>query len=314
MVNLNSLLDGSYEIEAYALGTVPLLLLQRFQITIINGVLNVSTVDVQATTLHVTIKRNDRPLNGARVLGTFTNTQARSFNLDGQTNNEGVITIVLSQGTIQNFAAEKDKVEVKKVGNITLLSPAPTPAGVPRPPKCIIIDVDSSSFSSSVNPINKKARVVILGDISGSMSSGTKMDILRRSFQEIFDKCQKNGWNVSLASWDTETDWCTEKWIQPNQIADVRKWIESQQPRGGNDMKTAIENCMERYADATDVYVMCDGNITPFVVHHGEPDWGRFRNQFPRTTFHFIALGVGASCEPMEAMATAGGGIFTHNT
>jgi hypothetical protein len=79
-------------------------------------------------------------------------------------------------------------------------------------------------------------------------------------------------------------------------------------------MRNAIEDCMKRYPDATDVYVMCDGDITPFDAYEGEPNWGNYRRQFLRTTFHFIALGADASCEPMEAMAATGGGTFTHAT
>ena len=277
VVNLNSLGDGNYDMKAYALGTVPLLLLHTFQMTVVNGAANVPVIDLKATTLHVTFKKSDKPLDQARIVGKFTDKQGRIHSLNGQTNSEGVATLLLPEGIIEQLVADKEKIEVRKVGNVTIPPPAPTPLNVPRPPKYVIIDVDSSSFTSSINPTEKNARIVILGDISGSMSSGTKMDILRRSFQEIFEKCEKNRWNVSLASWGTEIEWCTEKWIQPNQTETVKTWITRQQARGGNDMRTAIDDCMKRYPDATDVYVMCDGDITPFDAYQGEPNWGCYR-------------------------------------
>jgi len=159
------------------------------------------------------------------------------------------------------------------------------------------------------------------------MDADNKMDILRRSYWEIFEKCHKNGWSVSIASWDTSLDWCTDQWIQSSQTNFVKSWIQKQNARGGNDMRNAIECCMEHHPDATDVYVMCDGDITPFYAIHFESelakawsnkystaDWRECRKRFPQTKFHFIALGNGAACEPMEAMASIGDGIFHQAT
>ncbi|CAF1487667.1 unnamed protein product [Adineta steineri] len=322
VVNLHSLEDGNYEIEAYSLTTVPLLLLHKFQIRIANATVDVGAVDLKVTTLHVTFKKSDKPFDAAQIQGQFTSSLGGKCNLTGRTNSAGIITIPLPEGVIASFIAEKDQIKVPKQGNVTIPSPSSTPATVPRQPKYIIIDLDSSSFSSSVNPTEKNARVVVLGDISGSMSKGNQMDILKRSFQEIFEKCMKNQWNVSLASWENKIEWCTETWIQSSQTTSVTSWIQRQQPRGSNDMRNAIEDCMKRYPDATDVYVMCDGDITPFVASvgggielgGGTENWSSYRNRFPKTKFHFIALGAGASIGPMESMATTGGGIFTHAT
>lgn len=314
-VNVNSLKDGNYTMSIFCRGTEPPLLLTTSRLRIHNHVPHVSHIDLETTTLHVSFKQSDQPVQQALVKGRFYSTAGNAYNLDGQTDNDGVVMFVLPQGYIDNFVAEKDRIVVKKIGKITLPPPAQTDLNVPRPPKYIIIDADSSSFSSSINPLNQNARVVILGDISGSMSSGNKMDILRRSFQDIFVKCQKNGWHVALASWDDEIEWCIEnRWIQSSDIGIVQNWIGSRVARGGNDMKSAIEASMTRFPDATDVYVMCDGDITPFVLHQGESSWANFRARYPKNTFHFIALGQGASYEPMEAMATIGGGTFTHNT
>jgi hypothetical protein len=314
LIVLDSLGDGDYDIEAYSLSIAPLLLLHKFRIKISNAAVNVQAVDLKATTLHATFIKSDKPFDGAQVAGEFTDNQGRKYNLNGRTNSEGVITFVLPEGIIENFVTQKDKMQVQKRGNVTIPPPAPTSANVPREPKCIIIDVDSSSFSSSINPTAKNARIVVLGDISGSMGAGTQMAILKRSFQEIYEKCQKNKWSVSLAAWDDRIDWCTEKWIQTNQAQAVKSWIQEQRARGSNDMENAIEDCMKRYPDATDVYVMCDGDITPFCAPETNTSWLDWRNRFLKTKFHFIALGVGAAYKPMEAMATIGGGTFTHAT
>ena len=314
-INLTSLKDGNYTVTAFCRGTKPPLPLTTFRLRMNNHVPQVSHVDLQATTLHVTFKRSDQPVQGAHVSGRFYLANGNDFSLNGRTDNDGVVIFVLPEGGLEHLVAEKGEIDVKKIGKITLPSPAPTALDVPRPPKYIIIDADSSSFSSSINPMNKNARVTILGDMSGSMCSENKMEILRRSFKEIFVKCQKNGWRVAMASWDDEIEWCIEnQWIQSSDINAVDTWISSRQARGGNDMKTAIEDSMKRFPDATDVYVMCDGDITPFSLLPDQSSWATFRAQYPQSTFHFIALGQGASYEPMEAMATIGGGTFTHNT
>ena len=85
------------------------------------------------------------------------------------------------------------------------------------------------------------------------------------------------------------------------------------QPRGENNMRNAISSSIERHPDATDVYVMCDGGISPFNPYEGEINWTRYRQQYSKTRFHFIALGTGASYEPMEAMAATGDGTFTQS-
>lgn len=321
VVFLHSFDNGNYEIEAYSLTTVPLLRIHTFQITISNSTVNIEAVDLKVTTLHVTFQKSDKPFDAAQIQGQYKSSLGVSCNLTGRTNSAGVITIPLPEGVITNFIAEKDQIKVPKQGNVTIPSPTPTPPSVPRQPKYIIIDVGSSSFSSSINPAEKNARVVVLGDISGSMGAGNKMDILRRSFEEIFEKCLKNQWNVALAAWENTIEWCTERWIQANQTTSVKSWIHGQKARGGNNMRNAIEDCMVRYSDATDVYVMCDGDITPFttavmdksvVSGSGTYSWSQFRARFPKTKFHFIALGADASIEPMEQMATTGGGMFTH--
>ena len=326
-VNVHCLDDGHYEIEVYSLFIINMLLLHRFQITVRKGTVNVQAVDVNATVLHVTFRKNDKPFDGAQVHGRFVKPEKTIYNLIGQTDSNGVIQIPLPEGAIYDFMATKDGFEVKKRGYIPIPQPSSTPVNIPRQPKFIIIDIDSSTFSSSINPMEANARVVILGDISGSMDADNKMEILKRSYWEIFEKCHKNGWSVSIASWDTSLEWCTNQWIQSSQTNFVKSWIQKQNARGGNDMRNAIERCMEHHPDATDVYVMCDGDITPFYAIHFESelakpwsnnysnaDWRECRKKFPQTKFHFIALGDGAACEPMEAMASIGDGIFHQAT
>ncbi|CAF2071162.1 unnamed protein product [Rotaria magnacalcarata] len=314
VIDLDCLENENYEIEAYSMSTDPPLLLHKFQMKKSDDGVDVHAVDLKATALDTRFSKSDTPLGGAVVLGKFTDRNGYSCNLNGKTDNQGNITLVLPEGVIENLIAKKSEIVVEKQGTITLPPPSATPTNIPRKPKCIMIDSDTSSFSATVKPDEPDARVVVLGDISGSMSCGTQMDILRRSFEEIFDKCQKNKWKISLASWDTSVEWCTETWIQPNENEHVKLWIKNQHARGNNDMRNPIDDCMRRYPDVTDVYIMCDGDVTPFNAYQGELNWGQHRAKYEQAKFHFIALGRTASHESMEAMAFTGGGTFTEST
>jgi len=64
------------------------------------------------------------------------------------------------------------------------------------------------------------------------------------------------------------------------------KWINEVHAGGGNDMKNAIVSALQKRNDATDVIVMCDGDITPFDL----TSWSQFRSQYPKIRFGFVAL------------------------
>jgi hypothetical protein len=60
---------------------------------------------------------------------------------------------------------------------------------------------------------------------------------------------------------------------------------------------------MDRFPDATDVWVMSDGEFE-------FPDWDAFRVGHVGVVFHFICLGAGSDRTKMQKMAADGGGTF----
>ena len=61
---------------------------------------------------------------------------------------------------------------------------------------------------------------------------------------------------------------------------------------------------MDRFPDATDVWVMCDGEFE-------FPDWNAFRVRYVGVVFHFICLGADSDRTKMQQMAADGGGTFS---
>jgi len=71
-------------------------------------------------------------------------------------------------------------------------------------------------------------------------------------------------------------------------------------------MKLAIEEALKKFPSATDFYVMCDGDVSPFDLS----SWEAFRNRFTGYVFNFIALGKLSDTGTMGQMASIGGGTF----
>lgn len=221
--------------------------------------------------------------------------------------------------------------------------------------------VGATAFSSAVKP---NGCAVILGDISGSMRQGNRMACLKKSFRTIISTRVRSQQPVALAGWDAWTQWCSNPhnvnarkisedsrnraeradWItKPGDEEWALQWVENLRVRGGNNMRYAIEDTMRKFPDATDVYIMCDGDVAPFAVrtqgtrshvctadtshvHQDIPrplycsdeakrttvDWQLFleRPLFQNVQFHFIALGKGADMQTMQNMAAIGAADF----
>jgi len=80
---------------------------------------------------------------------------------------------------------------------------------------------------------------------------------------------------------------------------------------------------MRRYPDATDVFVLGDGDTEPLVCEGGatrttpdddpalypDTNWAAFRStRCPETRFHFVAFGSDADRQQMQLMTALGGG------
>jgi len=167
-------------------------------------------------------------------------------------------------------------------------------------------DSKSSRFDSIIDAILARGdpglRIVVMGDVSGSMSIGNQMNILRLSFKLMLDNCHAHNCKISLASWNTTPEWCT------------KTWIDSRRADGSTYVLSALIECMLHYSNATDVIVMGDSDMTPFYIHQGSPRWEEFHGQYSATKFHFIALGLTASHASMETMALIENGIYKETT
>ena len=76
-------------------------------------------------------------------------------------------------------------------------------------------------------------------------------------------------------------------------------------------MRQAIEKAMVQCEGVREMFVMGDGDFSPFNLNVGsEHSWQDFRQKFPDTTFHFIALSESAN-EQMQTMAIIGHGSYT---
>jgi len=185
------------------------------------------------------------------------------------------------------------------------------------------------------------ANVLLLGDISGSMTSGRRMECLRLSLRRLFHRACEVGATVQLAAWDSWVDFAPPMAQRDN----VEKWIDGLRARGGNNMQWAVVQALEKFPAVDTVYVLCDGDVKPFVAPkecfesemesdeavalvaaaraecskpetcHTEAtvesvSWNSFRRRWPGVRFHFIGFGANASHDAMEAMGAAGDGGY----
>ena len=188
---------------------------------------------------------------------------------------------------------------VKNGGIVSVEEPTKSATGVMTPLAFVV-----SSNATSFQAIGTGSYKVMLGDVSGSMSSRQRIPKLRKSFSEFATP----PWaQIAMASWNTMISWCLDRrWLSPAEQPAIASWISQQSANGGNDMKQAIESSLALSPRPSDVYTMCDGDITPFSLE----SWRAFRAQYPEVRFHFIALGRDSQYSDMVSMASIGGGSF----
>ncbi|KAH3744999.1 hypothetical protein Pelo_13588 [Pelomyxa schiedti] len=337
VIDLSTLPDGlPCHIEIISTKAEPELILHSFSVVKdSHRNLTVRTVDTGASVIESRFRFHDKDLEGAEVTADFTTVRgAHKYIIRGSTGNAGnagKFSVMLPAGSLTKLAATQGAITVPKRGTITI--PEVPWSLTPRKATSITIELDPTSFATMVCPA-KRARVIILGDISGSMRNKGRMEILRQSFVDLLDRALSSDWRVCLAAWDSWVEWFGCGWIEPTQRAATVAWVQSLTARGGNDMRYAIEEALAQLPDATEVYVMCDGDISPFTLSptgqapagrvprlpkcdyesnqqpYNNTSWRLFRAQYPRTIFHFFALGPDSEAVHMQEMAEIGGGCF----
>ena len=108
-------------------------------------------------------------------------------------------------------------------------------------------------------------------------------------------------------TWDDSTYFCVGTWLKIENELEVTKWINSLQARGQNEMEEAITTAFKTLGQIDNVIVICDGDVSPF----NESSWTRYRNKYPETRFHFVAVGSRSDFSEMKKMASIGNGSFT---
>lgn len=329
-----------------------------------------SRIKLQATSLRVVFSDKDMsaPVN-TPVTGTFSPRVGRQVTLDGFTDANGSEDFPLPAGQVQNLQARlasgvvisrKEPIEVPLA---TRLREALRANGVDtsgaddwddedeedEAPLLFNIAQNATSCANVVSWMSEaETRAVILGDISGSMGAyrSPQMEALRKSFREQAEAIQKKSGKIALVAWCSWLQWCpVSEWNvhagaswQSAVDASTISWISNLAAGGGNDMRFAIEQVMAVYDNATDVWVMCDGDISPFVLQGGLVDccenvrqpahkdaessssaynrtnWKAFCSRWPNVRFHFIAFHHHADRTGMPMMAQEGGGSFSQYT
>jgi len=81
----------------------------------------------------------------------------------------------------------------------------------------LVVMIRVMIFSSWTNKWRKSSRFdsiihfILVRAVSGSMSVGNQMNILRLSFRFMLGNCQAQNCKVSLVSWNTTPEWWTKQ-------------------------------------------------------------------------------------------------------
>ncbi|KAH3744997.1 hypothetical protein Pelo_13586 [Pelomyxa schiedti] len=293
-----------------------------------DGRLQCTAVDTGGTRVRSKFRLDSKDFAGAVVSGLFEDSKGHTYRISGKTSRTGTFEMVLKGGTASGLRAERGTLYVQKSGKIAIPNPN-TAANIPRPPKSYVIEVNPTSFA----PFIEGTSVVLLADISYSMWN--KLKFLQASLDDLIDLTLSDqypckNFKLAIGTWNSLVDWADQRWLTRNDRDTAKKWTQqlSNRCRGGNDMRWALEFALGRFADATDVYILTDGNIAPFVLRGGalppimqpplseyaeaceatyaNTSWTDFCGAHPGVTFHFIAIGSNASV--LQEMADIGNG------
>jgi hypothetical protein len=80
----------------------------------------------------------------------------------------------------------------------------------------------------------------------------------------------------------------------------VESWASRQQAGGGENIQMVCQHAAERVPNVGDIYVICDGAVTPFSQGDSDGRWARFRANYPNIKFHMVALDRDADIDTMS--------------
>ena len=80
----------------------------------------------------------------------------------------------------------------------------------------------------------------------------------------------------------------------------MESWASRIQAGGGSDIGMVCRHAAQHVPNVGDIYVMCDGDVSPFERGDSNGEWARFRAVYPNVNFHFVALDKGADKDTMS--------------
>ena len=264
------------------------------------------TVDVpSANAVRPIFQDNDKLLSNCLTTGNFVSAGDKTtVKISATTDERGSLNMVLPEGKISNLSAQSGDGKVTVAAKMDLTVPKRDPGTPPQQVQRIF-----SQLSSRIAFLNhcQGNHVAFLGDVSGSMGSGNKLDVLKRTLSSAVDEvlAPNSTQTVSLCAWDDSIEWFQGKrWLSAQDKTAAKSWIQGLCSRGGTDMRPAINDATS-LKDVTDVVTLCDGEFGAF-------DFASIVRSHPEVKFHFVAIGPDAATGKMEEMARQGKGFFQH--
>lgn len=241
--------------------------------------------------------------------GTFIAADgSKVFELAGMTDDKGRVSKSLPPGRIECVVKAPDGKPIDASTDVKERPEITDPVNIPEPVEINIID-RSTKLAYLSNTWECSRPILVLGDVSGSMSSGDRMSHLKSTLAHLYEECTSNGGRIALAVWNDNIRFCRETYLAEGDDATVTPWIDALQPSGGTTMGQAIRNGMAKFPDAKDVYVMCDGEVSSSDMTSSIELTKQYTQQGVR--FHTVAFGEDAKHDDMQRMAEQCKGMFT---
>lgn len=302
--------DGQYTAEVKTLFGGESIPITSFDVTKKGDNINPNFIDLRLTLVQMRFYYQDKPLSNAPVSVIFRPTIGSTMNSSSlSTCGKGTIEFVCPEGHLSLEAKTIDNGKSVSLKQDVQVIQAP-PATLETMNSINLIPITVNQASNMIlNDIQYTGSAAFLGDCSGSMSSNDNIDKLRRTYTKLWTDAITVGFKsgIGFTVWDTSSYPCTETWLNSHDDSKVRTWISGIQARGGNDMKQAIDTAIKLFLNVDNVFVICDGDVSPFDIN----SWKQYRALYPQIKFHFIAVGSSSSFEIMKQMAVIGNGGFT---
>ncbi|KAN0039057.1 hypothetical protein ACTA71_001251 [Dictyostelium dimigraforme] len=293
--------DGSYDAEFFIQNGHPTpLLLKKLKIVKNGDQFTPDFVDLSSSVVEVSFRAFNKPVSNSQVTGTieFANGGTKT-SITSLTDGNGVYTTLLPECKyIVGVDGIVDGKPVKIDETLDIQKPtALKSAEDSKKAKPKVFEKTQTCTDYNMKSNSKKA--VYLLDTSGSMS-GQRLDLgkdnLKKSIVGV-DQFAFGAWSDSISfysdSWETLTSLSKTK---------IHSWIDGLSAGGGTDIRQAIEKGIQKYKDADEFWILCDGDTGTF------PDlqsWSNFYSSNSKYIINFI--GIGNSDERMKNMAQVSG-------